>query len=258
MTISISVPTYDREDARTLAHLSDAAYQGGQNEINAYLQKLGLPPVNAVFTGSDDTLAFALITSKEIVLSFRGTEPRDWKNWRTDFDADHKAWARNPEYGQVHDGFQRALNTVMPAITTWLRDNNPANLPVVTCGHSLGGALAILAAVGLGDAVTQVYTFGQPRVGDRTFAASIDARTFASNYFRFVNDQDIVPHVAPYTLNYGHGGRQVHFDGSGWSVSPVREESLEDALKELTMLLGRQLDGPIEDHFMEHYLKALG
>jgi predicted lipase len=56
-------------------------------------------------------------------------------------------------------------------------------------GHSLGAALATLAADRLPD-VQGLYTFGSPRVGDKGFQAH-----FRVKAYRLVNGKDIVPTV---------------------------------------------------------------
>ncbi|MCA9453043.1 MAG: hypothetical protein KC584_10520, partial [Nitrospira sp.] len=53
-------------------------------------------------------------------------------------------------------------------------------------GHSLGAALATLAADRYGD-VQGLYTFGSPLVGDEGFA-----RDFYVSGYRFVNNNDVV------------------------------------------------------------------
>ena len=70
-------------------------------------------------------------------------------------------------------------------------------------GHSLGGALATLAAAHLGPETIQgLYTFGCPRVGDAPFASVLPAQS----YVRFVHRDDWVPTVPPGILGYVHAG----------------------------------------------------
>jgi len=70
------------------------------------------------------------------------------------------------------------------------------------CGHSLGAALATLAADRY--AHTQgICTFGSPRVGDDIFASAWTA-AFQGRSMRFVNNHDIVTHVPPPILGYRH------------------------------------------------------
>jgi predicted lipase len=66
-------------------------------------------------------------------------------------------------------------------------------------GHSLGGALAILAAYDLVDQhiATRplVYTFGQPRTGNYAFATSVMATV--PDVYRLTHYRDIVAHLPP-------------------------------------------------------------
>mmetsp|Transcript_12332 Transcript_12332/g.25092 ORF Transcript_12332/g.25092 Transcript_12332/m.25092 type:complete len:190 (-) Transcript_12332:199-768(-) len=66
-------------------------------------------------------------------------------------------------------------------------------------GHSLGGALAVHAAVDLrlaGNEITGVYTFGQPRVGNRAFAQWFSAGLGTSRpHYRVTHRFDPVPHL---------------------------------------------------------------
>ena len=73
-------------------------------------------------------------------------------------------------------------------------------------GHSMGGALAVLAAADFEldsqkkNPVTAVYTYGQTfEYGDPQFSAAYDA-ALKNATFRYVNDLDIVPHLPPARL----------------------------------------------------------
>lgn len=67
--------------------------------------------------------------------------------------------------------------------------------PVVVTGHSLGGALATLAAVDVTlnrpHVPVDLYTFGAPRIGNKAFAQWFDAQIQDS--IRLVNNSDVVP-----------------------------------------------------------------
>src|SRR5262249_13938988 len=82
-------------------------------------------------------------------------------------------------------------------------------------GHSLGGALATLAAAHLGrDAVQGLYTYGCPRVGDAAFAAVLPRRS----HFRFVHRDDWVTTVPPDLLGYVHAGTRQPVPGPPRSI----------------------------------------
>lgn len=73
------------------------------------------------------------------------------------------------------------------------------NFDITFTGHSLGGALASLAAARTAKqgfrsgSQIKVYTFGQPRVGNVQFARNFDA--ILPNTYRVVFRRDIVPHM---------------------------------------------------------------
>jgi triacylglycerol lipase len=125
------------------------------------------------------------------VLVFRGTA--DLRDWLTNLRVAPVPWQRG---GRVHEGFARGLAYV------W-RDVEPAlrrlDVPAFVAGHSLGGALATVAAAQ--HEFAAAYTFGAPRVGDAAFW-----RTLRCPLYRVVNGKDVVPTVPPRRLGYAHGG----------------------------------------------------
>ena len=85
-------------------------------------------------------------------------------------------------------------------------------------GHSLGGALTVLTALDcrLSGIVnqSQIYTFGQPRIGNGVFANVVDS--FLPNLYRVVNDVDPVPHVPQCDLT-NSDRYSVCQNSSGWN-----------------------------------------
>ena len=70
--------------------------------------------------------------------------------------------------GKVHRGFKAALSEVWTSLEKHISNLHRNNLKIWLTGHSLGAALATLAADRLGNA-QGLYTFGSPRIGDRDF-----------------------------------------------------------------------------------------
>jgi hypothetical protein len=81
-------------------------------------------------------------------------------------------------------------------------------------GHSLGGALALLAAWRFKRKfipVHQVYTFGAPMVGNQETSDAID-RELPDRIFRFVNTEDPVPKLPTLSLlanSYCHCQKEI-------------------------------------------------
>jgi hypothetical protein len=122
-----------------------------------------------------------------LILAFRGTETV-YADIKADLRAD---LIRDPDGHRVHRGFYEAFHAVKAEIEKDLSQHK--GLPVYITGHSLGGALAILAAKYIAsDSLGACYTFGGPRVGDFNFADSIK-----TPIYRVVNAADGVPRVPP-------------------------------------------------------------
>jgi hypothetical protein len=113
--------------------------------------------------------------------------------------------------GRVHRGFLDAFAQVSGRLDAILRMKRPDQQLWLT-GHSLGGALATLAAAHIDSTSIQgLYTYGCPRVGDAKFAAALPGGT----YCRFVHRDDWVTTVPPELLGYVHAGTLRAVTGSG-------------------------------------------
>lgn len=154
------------------------------------------------------------------VLSFRGTEPTHLIDVLTDalverhvWDADKKEW--------VHRGFFLSMDVLWPDL---VHDLSDLKGDVYFTGHSLGGAIAVLAARRFldeklkGPVLRGVYTFGQPMVGNETFAE----RSWDMNLHRHVYERDVVAYLPP--LNVG-AGDYVHFGDQYASVKQRDEKT---------------------------------
>jgi predicted lipase len=96
----------------------------------------------------------------------------------------------------THEGFQAALDAAWPLVETKLTALIQARRrPIFFTGHSLGAALAVLAAEKAKDGhlvPAAVYTFGMPRAGGRHFKSRYD-RALGDCTYRLVYGGDTVP-----------------------------------------------------------------
>ena len=150
---------------------------------------LGLGKFNGPFFISHD--------DKHIFLSFRGSY--SLSDWITDLTFNFVPLKMGgKEWGFVHKGFH-ALWTKLhfSKDIKALMQRYPKKKLVVT-GHSLGAALAVLASFELAletGKIPELYTFGQPRVGGKTFRFHFRQKVV---HYRFRNEEDVVPTVPPF------------------------------------------------------------
>lgn len=220
---SASATGYDFENALILAEASALAYQneGHVREAIAkhwhvtaaedvhYLDKR--EENRLIFSGRFDTQAFIAKTDQVIVISFRGTEPNNRNDWKTDlnFRRHIVPLANSSKRVRVHKGFWFALNLVWDELLGHVKTLRTNNQSIWLTGHSLGGALACLAAFRLsqipGMDFSGLYTYGQPRAGGWDFANWFNM-SHGDRVFRFVNNNDFVTFVPPFLFRYGHVG----------------------------------------------------
>tara|TARA_R100000988_G_C3977600_1_gene155060 strand:+ start:336 stop:1088 length:753 start_codon:yes stop_codon:yes gene_type:complete len=230
------------KNATIMATASAAAYQN----LTAF-QKQFDP--EAVMFDKDGTQVFCYKDDKVACVAFRGTEPTAW----SDIKADLKIRRVKCPTGFVHRGFRDALNEVWPDVASWLSAAKCEH--VFFTGHSLGGALATLAASRWNTETTHLYTFGSPRVGGKKFVQSFKTR----ERYRYRNNNDIVTKVPFEILGYKHvsgeGGNFIYFDIDGnishkFSRWYMFKQWVKGTLKGFSKL---KIDG-FSDHGVHNYV----
>lgn len=195
---------------------------------------------------------------KSYVVSFRGSDNR--KNWLVD-DANIKK-VDFTDGGcpkcEVHAGFKRAYNSfVKNGIRNLLKDltAQDVNAKVTFTGHSLGGAIANLAAIDFKLAYpnreTVLYTYGQPRVGNKAYAQFHQAQI--SQNYRLVHNKDVVPHKPANKIGYTHSGYELWYSEGMVSYTACKGDSnsCSNSVGKFT------LSYKFEDHGSANYLKLI-
>lgn len=228
-----------------LSRAADAAYCTSEPAVREAVAGLFVYRAGRLDATLGNTQYAILERADAVILSFRGTEsvPADWY---TDVDAGHAPASWAPDV-QVHRGFARALDTVWSEMLAQLRPLQDGRRRLWITGHSLGGALATLAAHRLlradAGSVAGLCTFGQPRCGDPAFCTELESR-LAGRYWRLVNYRDPVPRVPLAGMGYGHGGTLVYADSSGrlgidpaWWLRGLDLLALPTAREQLALLV---------------------
>lgn len=157
-----------------------------------------------VFRSAKDAFGLCAKGSNgDLFLIFRGTTTA---NNKADFVTDARIGITRSETGHtVHVGFNHAFKSMLPEIRQFMVDAKITG--TVHCiGHSLGGAVATLAADWVATTTSlpvQLYTFGQPRVGMAFFSYRLTKKLGIQNIHRVFHTTDPVPMVPvfPYVHN---------------------------------------------------------
>lgn len=275
MTLDETTPG-DPRNALFLAQACSLAYFDEPAGAAGFREELGL---EAKLISVDNTQVYVGTSDKAIVVAFRGSQApttldglKDWlltnaNNYLiipegrigTDFAAAGVG-------ARFHRGFMEALHAIWEPLLKAVNEAvEGADRPLWVTGHSLGGALALLAAWRLQRsfvAVHEVVTFGAPMIGNEAAARAFE-QEFAGKIFRYVNLEDPVPLLPSVSLvanSYAHCQSEVSMQAVQAAVSALEAlketaGSAVDRLLEAAQmdLLWKAVQGRISAHFIGHY-----
>lgn len=152
----------------------------------------------------------------EYVVAIRGTA--SGTDWLTNI---HATFDQGPMGLRVHAGFNNVFKSLQVSLHKELQGKNPARIHCI--GHSLGGAVANIAALALSEVGHSVslYTFGAPRAGSVAMAQQLDRNVGSENIYRVYNQSDVVPLVPIYPFVHSprnESGLLVKTAGSLFSI----------------------------------------
>jgi triacylglycerol lipase len=179
--------------------------------VDLFKDKWDLSKSDDVIKGASGTLfvikketGFAIVAKgkgqefkNDILLVFRGTD--NTFDWATDATVGFSP-SRTGRF--VHTGFNKCFSTVLPELEKKLQAIEGRVRTIHCVGHSLGGALATLAAEWLKKSKVviatdiKLYTFGSPRVGASSFVHKFTQdMSEGDDIYRVYHKTDVVPMV---------------------------------------------------------------
>ena len=223
--------TYDPSRAAAMLHFATASYCK-TTSIDAWSCKpchaamvAAGGAFNATAFTDDDTQGQAFVGAgaggrlgRIIVVAFRGSS--NLRNWISDLSIRHISTYKRCDGCEVHAGFYKAWlglqRDVVSEVMRLLELQPVSRLYVV--GHSLGAALAVLAAADFSHAyalnVSAVYTFGEPRVGNEAFKEFYESASQEQITWRVVHHRDPVPKLPLSSWGFKHHAREVFYNSN--------------------------------------------
>lgn len=164
---------------------------------------------------NEDTQLYLFSKENILYVAFRGTSSI------FDIKTDLNIFISSNEWVQVHKGFLKQYNAINlklhQEIYNWIytynNDNNTDKIDtLIFTGHSLGGALAMLASYDLcsyfPNLQIKCYTFGAPRIGNQSFINELEKKNI--EIWRVCNIEDVVP-LLPLSFRFTHCNKNSLF-----------------------------------------------
>eukprot|EP00928_Gymnodinium_smaydae_P051339 TRINITY_DN34882_c0_g1_i1.p1 TRINITY_DN34882_c0_g1~~TRINITY_DN34882_c0_g1_i1.p1 ORF type:complete len:350 (-),score=11.35 TRINITY_DN34882_c0_g1_i1:57-1052(-) len=225
-------PGFNVEDARDTLHFAWAAYcnKSALEAWNCQWCNQSKPAkliryIRGVSMGTQGYVAVDR-PRNQIIVAIRGSNnPR---NYIQDGMLFPSHFGPSPADARVHHGFMIAFQSIGEDITDAVAEGERScpECEVLVTGHSLGAAMATLAASKLAlnrssNKSVRLFTFGSPRVGNAIFARWASALV-SNRSMRMVREYDLIPSIPPQGLGYRHLPTEIwdrHREGKGdWYI----------------------------------------
>lgn len=141
----------------------------------------------------------------------------------------------------VHGGFLDVFLTLADQVQTQLLAV-PAGTKVMFTGHSMGGALAQLAAAHFSAWGPALVTVGAPCIGNAAFQRLLSESALPAGGIRIWNELDAVPYLAQ-AVGYGHAGVAVKM-----RLSATTDALVQSSMRDIDAALLRALAPHIVFH----------
>jgi hypothetical protein len=270
----------DPRNAAALVAAAQLAYSPPDLGVPGFNAELGM---DATFIGVGNTQVYVAGNPDHLLVAFRGSQSPTSIDGLKDWFLTNAANLLTVPEGRLgtdlaaagvgakfHKGFVGAIADVWEPLSAEVEARlKERDRPLWVTGHSLGGALALLAAWLFRRkfvAVHQVVTFGAPMVGNAEAAAAF-ARELPGKVVRYVNPPDPVPLLPMMSLvstEYAHCDRLMALGAAEAAnlVSYLREAVGDVAggllAGEIHDKVWAGIQGRVAAHLLADYRKLLG
>lgn len=254
-TSSGSNPSKDDVILAVAADLANEVYTLNSDDENSakffqeYAQGLlGAGCAELYTDNAEDTEVGIAVTGDAIYVAFRGSEEDSLDDWQNNLQTETYELQSGDWSVNLHSGFWDAWEAVSGQVKDII-DRNPGK-KLYLMGHSLGGALAQIAAFGLerdGEEVDAVFTFGSPRVGLSDWASFAESTGLSDKILNVIDPSDPVPFLPTESMGYYRTGRLLKLQSSTCT------EATDDEINDSWSILNLDLSS----HYLESYIQNL-
>ena len=261
-------------NALFLAKACELAYFPEAVATPRFRSELGL---EARLISVDNTQVYVAENDQAIVVAFRGSEApttldglKDWLLTNANNYLILPEGQSGTEFvaagvgARFHRGFLDALAMVwellFAAVDQALKSNER---PLWVTGHSLGGAIALMAAWRFQRnflSVHEIITFGAPMIGNDTAAKAFE-QEFSGKIYRYVDLEDVVPHLPSVSLlanAYMHCLNEVSLSAAEAAAAASGLKALggspSPAEKEIDPVVADQVWGLVKSRIASHMI----
>ena len=180
-------------------YCSLAAYQDYPDDVLNKDNIFQYHQIDQVCWGKHGDQRIVMAISKplnSLYVAFSGTAKSS--DWDTNIKLAMKKLDHYP--GKCHQGYTERAMTLSPSnIAKFAEENNIDT--IVTCGHSMGGAVSTITALRLMEIKQKTkaeilnITFGSPYIGNSELLRYCQRAGIANKFLHYVNNQDPVPNI---------------------------------------------------------------
>lgn len=213
--------------------------------------------------GVSSPAGYVIETRSEVLVCYHGTQfgkifGSGAKELVHDLDISRAKMDFGGQEVSVHSGFKAEFESSKDSLYKILASVD-IKKDIHLSGHSLGGAVAQIAALDLTTnrraAVKKVTTFGGPRVFTQDAAKLYNDKGLGDVTLRVKQDKDPVPRLVPRGV-YHHTGNKIKLQSSKGIHSGGVYRDIANKLKEIDVQNARPSDNPSLS-FTEIYLKPI-